>query len=102
MRSFRESPRRFWQYTDGSDRATWMSPSTVYPNSTDLRNETIARQFFPNSTEFKRLRLLKAELDPEDLFSNVGTIPLPDTARTGPWPFDGAREFILSAPPVVV
>jgi len=102
MRSFRESTRRFWQYTDGSDRATWMSPSTVYPNSTDLRNKTIAQQFFPKSTEFERLRLLKAELDPEDLFSNVGTIPLPDEARTDPKPFGGAREFILSAPPVVV
>lgn len=97
MRKFSESTRSFWQYTDGSERSTWMSPSTVYPHSTDLRNESIARKFFPDSAQFERLRMLKAELDPQDLFSNVGTIPLPDVAL-----YDGAREVIQSAPLVVV
>jgi len=77
MVNFREKTRRFWQYKDGSDRSTWMSPSTTYPNSTDLRNATVAKQFFPNTTQFQQLQRLKAELDPEDLFSNKGTIPLP-------------------------
>lgn len=80
MRNFRERTRQFWQYSDGSDRSTWMSPSTLYANSTDLRIESVARQFFPKFEEFERLQLLKAELDPEDLFSNVGTIPLPRSA----------------------
>jgi hypothetical protein len=98
MRNFSERTRHFWQYTDGSERSTWMSPSTVYPNSTDLRNETIARKFFPNSADFERLKLLKAELDPQDLFSNVGTIPLPDVARREHWSYDGSRHV----PPIVV
>jgi len=102
MRNFSERTRHFWEYSDGSERSTWMSPSTIHPNSTDLRNETIARKFFPNSAEFERLKLLKAELDPKDLFSNVGTIPLPNTAPKDRWSYDGVREVIHSAPPVVV
>jgi len=102
MRNFSERTRRFWQYTDGSERSTWMSPSTVHPNSTDLRNETIARKFFPNKADFESLKLLKAELDPQDLFSNVGTIPLPDVVRREYTSYDGSRGVIQSAPPVVV
>jgi len=102
MRNFSERTRHFWQYTDGSERSTWMSPSSVHPNSTDLRNETIARKFFPNSADFERLKLLKAELDPQDLFSNVGTIPLPDVPRSEYTSYDGLRDVIHSAPPVMV
>merc|ERR1712070_152263 len=92
MRSFSKKTRHFWQYSDGSERSTWMSPSTVDPNATDLRNETIARKFFPDSAQFERLKLLKAELDPEDLFSNVGTIPLPDMASRDHRSYNDARE----------
>lgn len=77
MVGFREKTRNFWQYRDGSDRSTWMSPSTTYPNATDLRIPSVAKQFFPNQTQFHELQLLKAELDPIDVFSNKGTIPLP-------------------------
>ena len=125
MREFRERTKKYWQYKDGLDRATWMSPMTTlvpfpgrkdavyiiqqryrlatfsptallspahsralqrddvycnrYANSTDLTNETIARQYFPNDypNYYNGLRRLKAELDPQDLFSNKGTIPLP-------------------------
>jgi len=77
MVGFREKTRKFWQYSDGSDRSTWMSPSTTYPNATDLRIPSVAKQFFPNQTQFHELQLLKAELDPSDVFSNKGTIPLP-------------------------
>jgi hypothetical protein len=76
MVNFREKNRRFWQYKDGSDRSTWMSPSTTYPNATDLRNATIAKQYFHNTTQFQNLQRLKAELDPADVFANKGTIPL--------------------------
>merc|ERR1711894_230754 len=77
MRNFREKTRKYWQYSDGSDRSTWMSPITIYENRTDLRIPSIAKSFFPNQTQFKQLQALKAELDPTDLFSNKGTIPLP-------------------------
>ena len=52
---------------------------TTYDNSTDLRNLTIAKGFFPDQTLFDKLRRLKAEVDPKGLFSNKGTIPLPGT-----------------------
>ena len=42
-----------------------------------VRNETNARSFFPNFEDFAKFQALKAELDPTDLFSNIGTIPLP-------------------------
>merc|ERR1712194_648372 len=74
MVNFREKTRRFWQYSDGSDRATWMSPATTYKGSTDLRNPTVAKQYFPDDSQFEQLQSLKAELDPNDLFSNIGTI----------------------------
>ena len=77
MRNFREKTRKYWQYQDGSERQTWMSPMTTYDKSTNLRNATIARQFFPDQSQFKHLQLVKAQLDPHDMFSNMGTIPLP-------------------------
>jgi len=77
MRNFREKTRKYWQYSDGSDRYTWMSPITIYEDSTDLRIPSVAKAFFPNQTQFRDLQLLKAELDPTDMFSNKGTIPLP-------------------------
>jgi hypothetical protein len=67
----------FWQYSDGSERQTWMSPMTTYEGATDLRNATIAKQFFPDQAQFRRLQLVKAQLDPHGMFSNVGTVPLP-------------------------
>jgi len=76
MVNFREKTRRFWQYSDGSDRSTWMSPKTTYKGSTDLRNPAVAKQYFPDDSQFDQLQSLKAELDPNDLFSNIGTIPL--------------------------
>merc|ERR1740139_739687 len=76
MVNFREKTRRFWQYSDGSDRSTWMSPATTYKDSTDLRIPAVAKQYFPDDSQFDQLQLLKAELDPNDLFSNIGTIPL--------------------------
>jgi len=77
MRDFREKNKPHWQYADGLDRSTWMSPMTTYNGSTDLTNETVAQQYFPNDYPhfYNRLRRLKAELDPTDLFSNKGTIP---------------------------
>lgn len=77
MRNFRERTRKYWQHSDGSDRSTWMSPKTIYPNSTDIHDRSIAKSYFPNDTQFEQLRLLKAELDPTDLFSSKSTIPLP-------------------------
>jgi FAD/FMN-containing dehydrogenase len=77
MRNFREKTKPYWRHSDGSERQTWMSPMTTYDNSTNLRNATIARQFFPDQSQFQRLQELKARLDPTDLFSNMGTIPLP-------------------------
>lgn len=80
MRDFSEKTRKLWEFRDGvPDRSTFMSPQV---NLTDLRNSSIARQFFPNMTAFRQLQLFKAELDPDDLFSNPNTIPLP---QTGPW-----------------
>jgi hypothetical protein len=81
MRNFREKTRKYWQYRDGSDRSTWMSPATTYPNATDLTIPSVARQFFPNQTQYEELRKVKAMLDPEDMFHNKGTIPLPATAQ---------------------
>jgi len=77
MRNFRESTRKYWQSTDGGDHSTWMSPSTLEADSTDLRIPSVAKSFFPDQAQFKQLQLLKSELDPVDLFSNKGTIPLP-------------------------
>lgn len=81
MRSFREKTRKYWQYSDGSERSTWMSPNTLYPGATDLRVPSVARQYFPNATQYHQLQLLKAELDPQDVFSNKVTIPLPDAVQ---------------------
>jgi len=79
MRNFRDRTRRFWEYKEyPHDRSTFMSPATTYPNSTDLRNATTARSFFHDEDHFKSLQLLKEELDPRDVFSNMGTIPLPE------------------------
>jgi hypothetical protein len=50
---------------------------TTYEGATDLRNATIAKQFFPDQAQFRRLQLVKAQLDPHGMFSNVGTVPLP-------------------------
>jgi hypothetical protein len=78
MVDFRERTKKHWQYTTPPyDRSTWMTPMTTYPNSTDLRNETIAWGYFPDFDKFRKLQLLKAELDPTDVFSNKGTIPMP-------------------------
>jgi len=77
MRGFRERTRKYWESSDGSDRFTWMSPMTIYENATDLRIPAIAKGFFPNQTQFEELQVLKSELDPSDMFSNKGTIPLP-------------------------
>jgi len=76
MVNFREKTRKFWQYKDGSDRSTWMSPKTTYEGSTDLRNPSIAKEYFPDVRQFEKLQNLKGELDPLDVFSNIGTIPL--------------------------
>jgi len=78
MRDFREKTRRYWLHSDGRDHSTWMSPSTVHPNATELRNWTVAQQFFPNMTQFHELQALKVEPDPHGMFSNKGTIPLPN------------------------
>jgi len=77
LHDFRERTRSFWQFSDGSERSTWMSPR---PNASNLRDAANARQFFPNSTQFQQLRSLKAELDPTGLFHNPNTIPLPTSA----------------------
>ena len=79
LHDFRERTRKYWQYEDGTDRSTWMTPMTTYDNSTDLRNRTTAQGYFPDYSLFERLQRLKAEVDPTDLFSNTGTIPLPGT-----------------------
>lgn len=87
MRDFTEKTRKLWEFRDGvPDRSTFMSPQV---NFTNLRNSSIARQFFPNMTQFRQLQIFKAELDPDDLFSNPNTIPLPG-------------EGPLSSTPVVV
>ena len=77
MVSFREKTRKYWQHADGSDRSTWMTPATTYANLTDLRNRTIAKKFFWNDTQFEELQRVKLELDPDNLFSNKGTLPRP-------------------------
>jgi len=77
MVSFREKTRKLWEYSDGSERSTWMSPMTTYANSTDLRNRTTAKRYFWNQSQFAELQRVKVELDPEDLFSNRGTLPRP-------------------------
>lgn len=81
MRNFRERTRHKWQHSDGGDHWTWMSPITTYANSTDLRDPDTAKKYFPNTTQFHQLQALKVELDPNDLFSNVGTIPHPKDMR---------------------
>ena len=76
MRNFRETTKKYWEYKEGqADRSTWMTPLTTYDNQTDLRNESNARSYFPNWDDFAKFQALKAELDPTDLFSNIGTIP---------------------------
>lgn len=77
MRNFREKNRKYWQYSDGTDRSTWMSPVTIYENATDLRIPSVSKSYFPNRTQWRQLQLVKAELDPSDMFSNKGTMPLP-------------------------
>ena len=65
MRNFREKTRKYWQYQDGSERQTCATrPSRGKSSAT-------------SPTEFRHLQLVKAQLDPHDMFSNMGTIPLP-------------------------
>jgi hypothetical protein len=82
QRDFRDKTKPYWQYKDGSDRSTFMSPMTTYERSTDLKNETTRRGYFPDDEAFAALQRLKAELDPRDLFANTGTIPLPVLAES--------------------
>jgi len=77
MRNFREKNRKHWEFSDGSDRSTWMSPSTIYENATDLRIESVSKSYFANRTLWNKLQLVKAELDPTDMLSTKCTIPLP-------------------------
>jgi hypothetical protein len=80
MVNFREKTKKYWLYKDGTDRSTWMTPMTTYANSTDLNNETIRRQYFPVDALYRHLQLVKAEVDPEDMFSNTGTVRLPSSS----------------------
>ena len=32
LHDFRERTRKYWQYKDGTDRSTWMTPMTTYDN----------------------------------------------------------------------
>jgi hypothetical protein len=86
LRTFRQQTRAYWLTAGGEDtsideRATWMSP---FPNKTDLCDPAIAAQFFPNTTQFKQLRQIKEAVDPQGLFSNTGTIPVPGKCASDP------------------
>ena len=104
MVSFREKTRKYWQHADGSDRSTWMTPATTYANSTDWRNRTIAKKFFWNDTQFEELQRVKLELDPDNLFSNKGTLPRPqdmyDQVVVG-WVEVQIQERIVEVPQLV-
>ena len=74
MRNFYESTQKYWLYSDGTKRSMWMSPSTIYNNSIDIHNKTIAKEYFSNATEYYNLRVLKAEVDKVHMFNHPSTI----------------------------
>lgn len=76
MRKFYQSTKKYWVYSDGSERRTWMTPQTIYHDSTNLSNPLIAKMYYPNQTQFKELCSFKSEIDKKHLFANKGTVPL--------------------------
>lgn len=75
MRNFYQSNKRYWLYSDGSERRTWMTPQTIYKDSTNLSNPQIAQMYYPNQTQYKELCELRTEIDKKHLFANKGTVP---------------------------
>jgi hypothetical protein len=69
-----EIASRMRDFYEKNQKYNWMSTQTIYENSTDLKNETIAKRYFPNATHYHELRKLKREIDPTNMFSNKGTI----------------------------
>ncbi|MDB2614325.1 hypothetical protein N9Y92_04135 [Chlamydiales bacterium] len=75
MRMFFHHTEKFWMNKNGMTRSLWMSPETIYPNSTNLEDEKIVRKFYNDSKHYHDLRILKGILDPDDVFHSNGTIP---------------------------
>lgn len=80
MHDFRESTKKHWVNSDGQPRQTYMSPMTTYVNSTDLSVLATRKTFFPDDTKYRALQALKEQLDPTDMFNNMGTIRPPSGA----------------------
>jgi hypothetical protein len=74
IRYFYEENEKYWIYSDNIIKQNWMDLTTIYSNSADIHNLTIAKRYFPNETYYNSLRLLKHKIDPIHMFSNPSTI----------------------------
>lgn len=66
--TFKKETQPLWEWEDKKERYIWMSPNM----ETNLTHKDDLARYFPDDAVFNNVKRVKAELDPTNLFLNIG------------------------------